>query len=72
MKNLAVSKGSAMMKALGNSKRLEILYHLADKEMNVGELEKKVGFIILSVVKQPLSFWLCWINYITNPISEGK
>ena len=43
MKNLAVSKGSAMMKALGNSKRLEILYYLADKEMNVGELEKKVG-----------------------------
>ena len=41
MKNLAVSKGSAMMKALGNSKRLEILYYLADKEMNVGELEKK-------------------------------
>ena len=34
MKNLAVSKGSAMMKALGNSKRLEILYYLADKEMN--------------------------------------
>ncbi len=43
MKNLAVSKGSAMMKALGNSKRLEILYYLAYKEMNVGELEKKVG-----------------------------
>ena len=43
MKNLAVSKGAMLLKALGNSKRLEILYHLAEKEMSVGTLEKKVG-----------------------------
>jgi len=43
MKNLAVSRGAAMLKALGNSKRLEILFYLAAHEMNVGELEKKVG-----------------------------
>lgn len=40
MKNLAVAMGSKMLKALGNAKRLEILYYLADKELNVGELEK--------------------------------
>ena len=34
MKNLAVSKGSAMMKALGNSKRLEIL---RSEERRVGK-----------------------------------
>lgn len=43
MKNLAISQGSGMLKAMGNQKRLEILYYLADKEMNVGELEKKVN-----------------------------
>ena len=31
-----------MLKALGNQKRLEILYHLSGKELNVGELEKMV------------------------------
>ena len=40
MKNLAVAMCSKMLKALGNAKRLEILYYLADKELNVGELEK--------------------------------
>lgn len=43
MKNLAVTMGSKLLKAMGNAKRLEILYHLADKEMNVGQLEKVVG-----------------------------
>lgn len=43
MKNLAISQGSAMLKALGNQKRLEIVYYLIEKEMNVGELEKKVN-----------------------------
>ena len=31
-----------LLKALGNDRRLEILYQLYDKECNVGELEKKV------------------------------
>ncbi|MBR2034006.1 MAG: winged helix-turn-helix transcriptional regulator [Alphaproteobacteria bacterium] len=31
-----------LLKALGNNRRLEILYQLYDKECNVGELEKKV------------------------------
>ena len=43
MKNLAITMGSKLLKAMGNAKRLEILYHLADKEMNVGQLEKVVG-----------------------------
>ena len=42
MKNLAITQGAAMLKALGNQKRLEILYHLSGKELNVGELEKMV------------------------------
>lgn len=43
MKNLAVESGSRMLKALGNEKRLEILYNLVEKELNVGELEKIVA-----------------------------
>lgn len=43
MKNLAVTSGSKLLKALGNEKRLEILYNLLEKELNVGELEKIVG-----------------------------
>lgn len=31
-----------LLKAMGNDRRLEILYQLYDKECNVGELEKKV------------------------------
>lgn len=42
MKNLAVTMGSKLLKALGNAKRLEILYHLASQELNVSELEKNV------------------------------
>ena len=42
MKNLAITQGAAMLKVLGNQKRLEILYHLSGKELNVGELEKMV------------------------------
>lgn len=40
MKNLAVSAGAKMLKAMGNEKRLEILYNLSEQELNVGELEK--------------------------------
>lgn len=43
MKNLAVELGSKMLKALGNAKRLEILYNLMERETNVGDLEKLVG-----------------------------
>ena len=32
-----------MLKAMGNEKRLEILYNLSEQELNVGELEKIVG-----------------------------
>lgn len=31
-----------MLKAVANEKRLQILYAVADKEMNVGEIEKLV------------------------------
>ncbi len=43
MKSSAIVNGAKMLKAMGNEKRLEILYHLADKELNVGELEKIIG-----------------------------
>lgn len=43
MKNLAVELGAKVLKALGNEKRLEILYNLNEKEMNVGQLEKVVN-----------------------------
>lgn len=43
MKNLAIMNGSRLLKALGNEKRLEILYHLVGRELNVGEMEKLVG-----------------------------
>lgn len=43
MKNLAITLGSRMLKALGNEKRLEVLYNLLDNELKVGDLEKLVG-----------------------------
>jgi DNA-binding transcriptional ArsR family regulator len=43
MRNLAVESGAKMLKAMGNEKRLEILFQLYAKEQNVGELEKVVG-----------------------------
>ena len=52
MKNLAITQGAAMLKALGNQKRLEILYHLSGKELNVGELEKMVD-LSQSALSQP-------------------
>ena len=42
MKNLIVTKGAVLLKALGNPKRLEILLCLRDGEHSVGALEKKV------------------------------
>ena len=44
MKNLAITQGAAMLKALGNQKRLEILYHLSGKELNVAVLRNN-GFV---------------------------
>ncbi len=43
MKNAVIRQGAKMLKAMGNEKRLEILYHLSQKEQNVGELEKVIG-----------------------------
>ncbi len=43
MKNFAIAEGSRLLKALGNPKRLEILFHLQGRELNVGEMEKIVG-----------------------------
>ena len=43
MKNFAIDEGSRLLKALGNPKRLEILFHLLGRELNVGEMEKIVG-----------------------------
>lgn len=43
MKDVVISQGAKMLKAMGNEKRLEILYHLFQKEQNVGELEKVIG-----------------------------
>ena len=36
MKNPAIIFGSRMLKAMGNEKRLEILYHLFETELKVG------------------------------------
>lgn len=43
MKNSAVTYSSRMLKAMGNEKRLSILYLLLDNELKVGELERLVG-----------------------------
>lgn len=43
MKNLAIVPGSKLLKAMGNARRLEILYYLMQNEMNVTELETAVG-----------------------------
>ena len=42
MKDADLIKCAQILKVLGNSKRLEIVLYLKDKEMNVHELEKKV------------------------------
>lgn len=43
MRNLAITGGARLLKALGNEKRLEVLFYLRNCEMNVGELEGVVG-----------------------------
>ena len=42
MKNSALIKSAQVLKILGNVKRLEILYNIIDKELNVGQLERTV------------------------------
>ena len=41
MENPAVTQGSKLLKALGNKKRLEVMYIL--REQKVGDLEKIIG-----------------------------
>ena len=41
LKNKIIAYAS-LLKAMGNDRRLDILYHIYDKECSVGELEKKV------------------------------
>ncbi len=43
MRDFAIENGVRLLKAMGNEKRLEILFQLYDKELNVGELEKIIG-----------------------------
>ncbi len=43
MKNQEITKSAKLLKALANEKRLKVLYNIADKELNVGEIEKLVN-----------------------------
>ena len=43
MKNMAIESGAGLFRALGNIKRLEILFLLLGKELNVGGIAKKEG-----------------------------
>ena len=43
MENPAVTQGSKLLKALGNKKRLEVMYILREGEQKVGDLEKIIG-----------------------------
>lgn len=64
MKNLAITQGAAMLKVLGNQKRLEILYHLSGKELNVGELEKW----LISASRHYRSIWrFCGTTELLKP-----
>lgn len=42
MKTKQIADSARMLKAVANEKRLQILFAVADKEMNVGEIEKLV------------------------------
>ncbi len=54
MKNVAIESSAKIFRALGNMKRLEILFHLLGRELNVGELEKLIG-ISQSALSQHLA-----------------
>ena len=43
MKNIAIKNGAKLLKALGNEKRLEVVFYLMNQEMKVGDIEKLVG-----------------------------
>ncbi len=43
MENLAIKQGGYVLKAMGNNKRLHILFVLKNGEICVGDLEKIVG-----------------------------
>lgn len=43
MDNLAIYNGCVILRAMGNLRRLEILYALWKKEKSVGELQEAVG-----------------------------
>ena len=43
MKDSVLISMAKILKAIGNMKRLEILYHLKGKELNVGELQELVN-----------------------------
>ena len=39
----SIMQMAKMLKAIANEKRLKVLYYILEKEMTVGEIEKKVG-----------------------------
>ena len=43
MNNTDITKAAALLKTMANEKRLKILFHIADKELSVGEIEKLVN-----------------------------
>lgn len=42
MNNQEISKAARLLKAIANEKRLKVLFHIAEKEASVGEIEKVV------------------------------
>lgn len=43
MEKKTINNGAKLLKALANEKRLQIISVLENKELKVGELEKKIG-----------------------------
>ena len=43
MNNQNIVRTTKVLKAVANEKRLKILYSIWDKELSVGQIEKKVG-----------------------------
>lgn len=55
MENPAVTQGSKLLKALGNKKRLEVMYILREGEQKVGDLEKIHPGLSQSALSQHLA-----------------